>query len=329
MGRKQPSVARTPVSLRRNARAKQAKETINVIIPRLLSTHPRARRGINATELLTEPLQDDGSPMSILKDGPRLSLQVADTLTAARSLLFLESNDSVDLENRISKVAILNMASPLSPGGGFLNGANSQEESLCRRTTLLPSLKDDFYRLPELGVVYSPDVLVFRDESCEQILEKKDRWYVDCITAAMLRNPDCEHDTAGNRVYETQKDRDLALAKMRAVLRVCRMKGIQKLVLGAWGCGAYGNPPGEIASGWRKALGPPKDKRKCVTNNVNKWDGIKEVVFAIKETKMARQFAIAFGDDLLETTPELGIGGSGSESSELDQTYGQDVSSWH
>jgi len=38
------------------------------------------------------------------------------------------------------------MASPLRPGGGVLTGATSQEEFLCARTTLYPSLREKFYR---------------------------------------------------------------------------------------------------------------------------------------------------------------------------------------
>lgn len=314
MGRTQPCIVLPPASFRRNVRAKDAKQTVNNIIPRLLLTHPRAQRGIDATELLIEPLQrdQDTKPSG---EGPRLSLQVADTLTAAHSLLPLNTNGSLDLKNRLCRVAILNMASPLCAGGGVLKGANSQEESLCRRTTLLPALKDDFYRLPELGAVYTPDVLVFRDELGDKILEKKDRWFVDCITAAMLRMPDCQHEESGRRVYESQKDRDLALAKMNMVLRVCEAKGVQRLVLGAWGCGAYGNPVGEIAAAWHKALGLQRNNRKGGELDLSKWKSIEEIVFAIKDPIMATQFAAEFGSDLLLVPPELDDGYGENESS--------------
>jgi uncharacterized protein (TIGR02452 family) len=222
--------------------------------------------------------------------------QLVPSLTAAHSLLQSCSEES-SRAAKDAKVAILNMASPLSPGGGFLNGATSQEETLCMRTTLLPSLKDDYYRLPELGVVFTPDVLVFRNEGCDELLAKSDRWFVDCITAAMLRNPDLDQDDMGQSVYANDHDRQLVLQKMRLVLRVCEAKGIKKIVLGAWGCGAYGNPVNEIASARKKVLLPKRnDQRK---RNKETWPGIEEVVFAIKNVGMANAFEIAFGDGLI------------------------------
>ncbi|GKT96437.1 TIGR02452 family protein [Colletotrichum tofieldiae] len=188
------------------------------------------------------------------------------------------------------------MASPLTPGGGFINGASSQEESLCMRTTLLPSLKDEYYRLPELGAVYTPDVLVFRDEDSSEVQEKKDRWFVDCISAAMLRNPETDRDeTSGFSYYVHEKDRQLILEKMKVVLRVCQMKGIKKIVLGAWGCGAYGNPVAEVAKAWRKALIPRNDSKGKKKSNKETWAGIEDVVFAIKDPGMADAFEEAFG----------------------------------
>jgi hypothetical protein len=83
------------------------------------------------------------------------------------------------------------MASPIRPGGGFLDGANSQEEFLCARTTLFPSLWDSFYRLPEIGGIYTPDVLVFRDSTPEaNDLTKRDRYFLDVVSAGMFRFPD-------------------------------------------------------------------------------------------------------------------------------------------
>ncbi|KAK1976708.1 hypothetical protein LZ30DRAFT_602963, partial [Colletotrichum cereale] len=277
------------------------------LIPSLLPTHPRARRGVDTAELIVEPKpvtkQPASSNLKVCDTShssplPRIRLQVADTLTAAHSLVVEKSTPDrpADLSNKETRVAILNMASPLTPGGGFVNGASSQEESLCMRTTLLPSLKDEYYRLPELGAIYTADVLVFRDEHTSEVLEKRERWFVDCISAAMLRNPETDRDEiSGFSHYAHEKDRQLILEKMKVVLRICQMKGIKKIVLGAWGCGAYGNPIAEVAKAWRKALVPKDGTKGKKKGNKETWDGIEDVVFAIKDSGMADAFEEAFG----------------------------------
>lgn len=310
MGRTEPSIGRPPAAFRKDARAKKAKATLNQTIPQLLSAHPRAQRGIEAAELIVNPSPGDRKA-EIKKSngqaesdppGPRLCLQVADTLTAARSLLARDTPSGVtlDLGNKNARVAILNMASPLSPGGGFLNGAGSQEESLCMRTTLLPSLKDEHYRLPEVGAIFTPDVLVFRDEEAEDVLEKKDRFFVNCITAAMLRGPEIDVNELGRGSYTHEKDRELVLQKMKMVMRICQAKGVKRLVAGAWGCGAYGNPVAEVARAWKKVLLPPRKTGKGKQKGTKEtWDGVEEVMFAIKDAGMAEAFAEAFGEGLL------------------------------
>lgn len=307
MGRTQPSVVRPPAAFRRDARAKKAKATINKLIPSLLSAHPRARRGIEASELIVPPPATSSQPSKTSATSPppasaarstgrppRLTIRTTDTLTAAHALL-----------GTPGKVALLNMASPLSPGGGFLNGATSQEEFLCMRTTLLPALRDDFYRLPELGCVCTPDVLVFRAsaDGDHDMLDKRDRWFVDVVSAAMLRLPETEVDEGtGRGRYVHAKDRELAVDKMRAVMRATQTMGAAKIVLGAWGCGAYGNPVGEVARAWRKVLlgeRSNKGKRRGKTvDSEEHWDGVDEVLFAVRDSSMAEAFKTAFGDDL-------------------------------
>ncbi|KAI1653773.1 hypothetical protein F4813DRAFT_393357 [Daldinia decipiens] len=403
MGRTEPSVGRPPASFRRDARAKRAKATINKVIPPLLAAHPRARRGIEASELIIDPSSllpstqapgagtrrrtsrrpaadeghDEGRELGE-KDGskgPRISLRVADTLEAAYSLLLVpghELEQRRDLSNKISRVGVLNMASPLSGGGGFLNGASSQEESLCMRSTLLPSLRDEFYRLPELGVVFTPDVLVFRGSGSEpqgkkkrsgekvsdgedgdrdqigvgdtgsgrggeeeELLSKRDRWFIDVASAAMIRIPEIEVDEeSGFARYASATDRELAVRKMRAVLRVFAAKGVRRVVLGAWGCGAYGNPVGEIAKAWRKVLvsgsrdenkgenGQQKRKGKWKKRESDSdlWESFEHVVFAIKDAGMAHAFATAFGEGFLEiNNSESGGNNIGSEDGEDEE----------
>jgi uncharacterized protein (TIGR02452 family) len=339
MGRTEPSIGRPPAAFRKDVRSKKAKATINKVIPSLLPGNPRAQQGINSAELVPFPdaqvlgtgssvtAKDEKIDQSAKKGKsvdrsskqkfhdqpipaqgelklPRISVREVDTLTAARDLLELEtaSGTKTDFKNDRARVTILNMGSPLNPGGGFLNGANSQEESLCMRTTLYPSLKDEWYRIPDLSSIYTPNVLVFRDEEAED-LDKKDRFYVDCITAAMLRAPEFEMNGEGVAAYANKKDREIAQAKMMAVMRIAVMKKTKRLVLGAWGCGAHGNPVGEIARLWKAVLRPRHDKSKT---GKERWESLDEIVFAIKDHNMAQAFAEAFGEGLEQLDEDKG-----------------------
>ncbi|KAH7103555.1 hypothetical protein BKA62DRAFT_695755 [Auriculariales sp. MPI-PUGE-AT-0066] len=253
-------------TLSKSDRTQLAKKTVNEIIPSILRTHPQTKKAVSSSTLLVE--SDVQSQASSSATKPRSSPMVItvvedDTLAAARALAQSASS--------AGRVGILNMASPLRPGGGLLTGASSQEESLCMRTTLYPSLREEWYRLPETGVVYSPDVLVFRTPELVD-LSKAERWSVDVLTCAALRLP--EVTTAGD-AYVHQKDRDAMRSRMVQIMRVARMKGVRKLVLGAFGCGAYGNPPKEVAQLWKSVL--------CGTARRPAEEfAVEEVVFAIK-----------------------------------------------
>jgi uncharacterized protein (TIGR02452 family) len=58
------------------------------------------------------------------------------------------------------RVGLLNMASDICAGGGVAKGSRAQEEDICRRTSLYPSLKKLTYPLEPMELVFSPDVFV-------------------------------------------------------------------------------------------------------------------------------------------------------------------------
>jgi uncharacterized protein (TIGR02452 family) len=260
-----------------------------------------------------------------------------DSLTAAHMLSFpslypIRNHTEQNLPTKRSKepnVCILNMASPLRPGGGVLSGATSQEEFLCARTTLLPSLKDAFYRLPEVGGVYTSDVLVFRDSSplssTTGELGPGERYFVDVVSAGMLRFPDLEGEEEEEKRLG-KKDRELVEAKMRGVLRILDRKGVKKTVLGAWGCGAYGNPVRDIAQAWRCVLdgnGAGSARKGKRGEESERWEQLEEVVFAISNRKMAEDFAKEFGFEV-----EMGSGGKVDQEDDVeeDDAAGQELS---
>lgn len=59
------------------------------------------------------------------------------------------------------------------------------------------------------------------------------------------------------------------------------------MILGAWGCGAYGNPVAEIAGAWRRVLSDQVNGKEI-------WESIEEVIFAISARQIAEEFASCF-----------------------------------
>ncbi|MER6244812.1 TIGR02452 family protein [Streptomyces griseorubiginosus] len=156
-------------------------------------------------------------------------------------------------------VAVLNFASARNPGGGFLNGAQAQEEALCRASALYTCLlkarefydhhrahRDPFYTD---RVIHSPAVPVFRDDH-GRLLDSAH--LVGFLTAA-APNAGVVRRTAPERVAELPR----ALAvRAEQVLSVAVAEGYRRLVLGAWGCGVFQNDPAQVAEAFRTLLAP-------------------------------------------------------------------------
>ncbi|MCJ1475882.1 hypothetical protein MMC13_004546 [Lambiella insularis] len=191
--------------------------------------------------------------------------------------------------NDSKPVLILNMANGLHGGGGWLKGALAQEESLCYRSSLSFTLKRRFYPLGNEEVIYSPRVVVIReslakghallDLSCPQDLP-----IVSVLSVAAARDPDVMLRAGREERYKFAQDESLMGEKMRSVLRVARRAGHRRLVLGALGCGAFGNPRGEVARLWKEVL---KEKEF-----EGWWEG---VIFAVLEDGGTRDGMGNFG----------------------------------
>ncbi|KAA8648621.1 uncharacterized protein ATNIH1004_004506 [Aspergillus tanneri] len=192
-------------------------------------------------------------------NNPRLTTKVevlsGDTFDVALSL---ESTPCVSNSTQAVHVCVLNMASEKHAGGGWLNGALAQEEELCYRSSLSSTLKKSYYPIGKRDAIYSPSVVVFReninnghrvmDLSKPELLP-----VVSVISVAAVRRPQLKKGAALPR-YTYAADRDLMKDKMRSILRVAIYNKHRKLVLGAFGCGAFGNPNNEVADCWAEVL---------------------------------------------------------------------------
>lgn len=156
------------------------------------------------------------------------------------------------LQTFTKRVGVLNFANAFVPGGGAPEGAVSQEASLCRASNLytvldIASNKKQFYKyhrsvgtdLHSDRVIYSPQVAVFKtDELLPQKLEEP--YFVDVLTCAAP-------NLSRIGMIEPQRLLDLLISRIKNILKVAIKNNIDGLVLGAFGCGVFENPPDIVA----------------------------------------------------------------------------------
>lgn len=289
-------------TMNKAARATLAKETINHLVPSVLSSNPRAQEGVQNSQLFRGRTD---LPKLISNDHGQTQLETTTTTTASNPPLpvRLVQSDTLDAAQELhfqhpkARIAVLNMASPLQPGGGVLRGAKAQEESLCMRSTLYPSLRPEWYRHPRDAVIYTPDVLVFRSAEMK-MLEAKDRFYVDVISCAAPRHPEVSGGKDGSTSvrYADAEDEEMMSLKVKFIMRAAAKMGVTHLVLGALGCGAYRNPIGQVANIMRKCLVGKGSGRPAEED----WRGagIEQVVFAILDNSPAKVVWGPFVDEL-------------------------------
>jgi uncharacterized protein (TIGR02452 family) len=166
------------------------------------------------------------------------------------------------------RVAVLNMASHVNPGGGWLKGARAQEEALCYRSSLYLSLHKRYYPFKQRMGLYTPDVVVIRSDmaSGHKLLvpdvTPADLPVFSVLSIAALRAPETRKTTvttaAGDiverEVFTDAGARQLTKDKMRLCLRMAAHRDHGLLVLGALGCGAFRNPREEVAWCWLEVL---------------------------------------------------------------------------
>ena len=176
-----------------------------------------------------------------------------DCLLAARDL-FMEGCNPV----------VLNMASFIRPGGGVLKGSSAQEENIFRRSNIFQSLymfdyvgnnygikqREERYPLDyNFGAIYTPYVTIFRNSEDKRYEYMDDPFSVCVISAAAVKKPSLtENGKLQSWTVDTLSN------KVRQILSVALENKHTSIVLSAFGCGAYGTPPSEMAKIFDKIL---------------------------------------------------------------------------
>ena len=157
---------------------------------------------------------------------------------------------------KIEKIGVLNFASAKNPGGGFLNGAMAQEESLAASSGLYYTLTahPEYYERNRVCktmiytdyAIYSPDVVFFRDGRFV-LMESP-------VTASVLTMPAVNLGQVLLKGEDKTEAEERMRKRMRLTLAAFASIGDKNLVLGAYGCGVFCNDPEKVATWWDELL---------------------------------------------------------------------------
>ena len=162
-----------------------------------------------------------------------IKLMKTDTVSALSALV-----DEIKMD--ANKIAVLNFASDLNPGGAFMSGSMAQEEALCHESTLynVLEMKSDFYEknkedqkkgLYKNRAIFSPSILFFT---------KTGNIVTNVITCAAPN----KHRALDGKIPESMIDYTMDM-RISFMYDIAKKQDIKTLILGAWGCGVFGNDP--------------------------------------------------------------------------------------
>lgn len=191
------------------------------------------------------------------------------TVSGKRSL-----EAAVEYAKQGMKTCVLNFASASNPGGGVTHGSSAQEEAICRCSTLYPCLNTGdmwgcFYTphryannpLYNDDCIYTPDVYVIKsDTSVPKLLPESEWQKVNIITCAapnLRPKPSNSMNPGAGDKQAKVTDEELAellRSRICRIFEIAAANGNEALILGAFGCGAFMNPPTIVAKVFTEQL---------------------------------------------------------------------------
>jgi hypothetical protein len=163
--------------------------------------------------------------------------------------------------------AVLNMANAYVPGGAYVEGAIAQEENLFRRSDCHFRITDeeydaarDRYRPHMTALLSAQDGVVYLDTEHPRVCirgpedrsrpELGYRWLGDDEVFPFLELRAAARDMRDGSAFDEPDMR----RRIAAQLDTLRRDGVRHAVLGAFGCGAFGNPADRVAALYREEI---------------------------------------------------------------------------
>ncbi|UJR16901.1 hypothetical protein I4U23_003799 [Adineta vaga] len=172
---------------------------------------------------------------------------------------------------------MLNMANSSTPGGGFRTGASAQEEDLFRRSNYSRSLDINFpetaeknhkrsyckssnepepyptnvsmYPLEDFDAIYTSGLCFFRlDKDNGYAFMDEPLYDVCCIAIAASRDPPVKDGQLSSDIAEIMRK------KVETIFAIAHKNKHDSLVLSAFGCGAFHNPPEHVANIFKSVI---------------------------------------------------------------------------
>lgn len=178
--------------------------------------------------------------------------------TCRETQTFAEEMDTIECalqcaHGNLNPAVLLMTAGRLPLGHAWKSGYGAQEQNIFRRTTyhLAFHAKDrgiePSRELGEFGVLYTPQVQVFRGSEAQGYPLLRRTFPISFVAASAYKLRD--------KVTRLHKDHaEGTKKKLRTLCFAALAHGHDSLVLSAFGCGTYKNPPGHMAELMREVL---------------------------------------------------------------------------
>lgn len=227
---------------------------------------------------------------AVLAETPKFS----NTVFAVKNETTLMGAEFMAQTQQFERIGVLNFASAKNPGGGFLRGAQAQEESLARSSGLYKSLLKcpEYYNFNRSNgsllysdyMIYSPGCPVFKKDDGTLL---STAYVVDFITSPAPNAGEIEK----KQPEDKDKINEVLYIRGAKLLSLAAYHQCDALVLGAWGCGVFRNDPAIVAQMFADLL----------LGNGQFSVRFKSVLFSVLDTRGERniftEFSNRFGSD--------------------------------